>query len=131
MLAIDTNILVRFLTDDDAEQSPQARALIERNDILISSTVMLETDWVLRSAYGLNKLDVISRLTAVAGLPRVILQEPDRIAKALNWAAAGMDFADALHVSAAEGCEAFVTFDRRLAGAQPLGGPPIRMLAAD
>jgi len=127
MLAIDTNILLRFLTDDDAEQSPQARAFIEQNDILISSTVMLEAEWVLRSTYRLNKADVISRLSAFAGLPRVTLQEPDRVARALAWSQAGLDFADALHLACDAGCEALVTFDRRLAAApaQP-GALPIR-----
>jgi predicted nucleic-acid-binding protein len=52
-------------------------------------------------------------LRAFAGLATVKLEEPARVEMALTLAAGGMDFADALHLSGDEGCEAFVTFDRR------------------
>jgi predicted nucleic acid-binding protein len=127
MLAIDTNVVVRFLTRDDPGQAARARALIEREDILLASTVLLETEWVLRSAYGLGRTEVIGALTRFAGLPRVTLDEPIRVAKALAWAEDGMDLADALHLAAADGCEAFMTFDRRMAkAAVGFSSPEIR-----
>jgi predicted nucleic-acid-binding protein len=113
MLAIDTNIIVRLLTNDDPDQAAKAKTLIAENEVFVATTIFLETEWVLRGAYGLAKTDVVAALRAFAGLPRVTLEDPVRVETALTWAAGEMDFADALHLAAAEGCEAFVTFDRR------------------
>ena len=125
MLAIDANVVVRFLTGDEPAQAAIARALIEDQDTFVSATVMLEAEWVLRSGYGMAKADVIAALGRLAGLLRVELDDPARISKALSWAGQGMDFADALHLAAAQACEAFVTFDRRMAKAnvEPSGAP--------
>ncbi|MFX8316487.1 PIN domain-containing protein, partial [Acinetobacter baumannii] len=54
MRAIDTNVIVRFLTADDATQAAVARRAIEAGDIFIPTTVLLETEWVLRSGYGFS-----------------------------------------------------------------------------
>ncbi|WP_201863945.1 type II toxin-antitoxin system VapC family toxin [Microvirga soli] len=115
MLAIDTNVIVRYLTGDQPKQSPQARALIDAHEVFISMTVLLETEWVLRSAYGYPPPQVSEALRALAGLPRVTLADPALAATALDWMAAGMDFADALHLARADGCAAFFSFDRRFA----------------
>ena len=115
MLAIDTNVIVRYLTGDHPEQSLQARVLIDHHDVFVGTTVLLETEWVLRSAYGYRPSQVGEALRAFAGLPRVSLEDPVLAATALAWMAKGMDFADALHLAKAEGCTAFVSFDRRLA----------------
>jgi len=120
MLAIDTNLLIRYLTGDDPVQSASARALIDNNDIFICATVLLEAEWVLRSVYGYAAADVAKAFIAFAGLPRVTVEDPNLIAKALDWVLQGMDFADALHLAKAEGCDALVSFDRnfvRLANA--------------
>ena len=113
MRAIDTNVLVRFLAGDDPDQSPRARALVEAGELLVPLTVMLEAEWVLRSVYGHKGPQVAAALRAFAGLPGVAVEAPERLAAALDRAEAGMDFADALHLGAAEGCEALLTFDRR------------------
>jgi predicted nucleic acid-binding protein len=117
MLAIDTNVIVRYLTGDHPEQSPQAKALMDSHDVFVCTTVLLEAEWVLRSAYGYPPAQVAEALRAFAGLPRVSLEDPALAATALDWMAKGMDFADALHLAKAEGCAAFVSFDRRLATA--------------
>jgi predicted nucleic-acid-binding protein len=114
MLAIDTNIIVRLLTNDDPDQAARARTLVAASDVFVATTVLLETEWVLRAAYHQSKNDVISALRAFAGLPTVTLEDPVRVEAALTLAAGGLDFADALHLAGAEGCEAFITFDRRL-----------------
>lgn len=77
--------------------------------------MFLETEWVLRSGYGFAPVDVVSALTAVAGLPGVTVEEPALLALALEWTGEGMDFADALHLAKAAGCDAFLSFDRKLA----------------
>ena len=114
MLAVDTNVVVRYLTRDDAEQFAKANALIGGEDVYVCATVLLETEWVLRRAYRFSRERVVAALTAFAGLPRVTLEDPALAAKALDWTRHGMDFADALHLAKAQGCEAFVSFDQRL-----------------
>ena len=117
MLAIDTNVIIRYLTRDDAEQFAKANALIGHEDVYVCTTVLLETEWALRRGYRFSRDQIISALTAFAGLPHVTLEDPALAAKALDWAQRGLDFADALHLAKAEGCEAFVSFDQRLAAA--------------
>lgn len=114
MRAIDTNIVVRLLTNDDPDQVARARRVLETGDVLVSTTVLLEAEWVLRSAYGLAPQDILRQLRAFVGLPGITVEDPLRIADALDWAAQGLDFADALHLAGARGCDAFVTFDQRL-----------------
>jgi predicted nucleic-acid-binding protein len=115
MLAVDTNVIVRYLTGDDAEQFAKASALIRDEDVYVCTTVLLETEWVLRRGYRFSRERVSAALTAFAGLPRVTLADPALTAKALDWRRRGMDFADALHLAQAQGCEAFVSFDQRFA----------------
>ena len=68
-------------------------------------------------------------LGAFAGLPRVTLEDAVLIAKALDWTIQGMDFADALHLANAQGCDAFVTLDRRFArAAKELSDVKVRTL---
>lgn len=127
MLAVDTNVIVRYLTGDDATQFARAQALIEGHDVLVATTVLLETEWVLRSSYGYTRARIVESLGAFAGLPRVTLEDPAAALQALDRMALGMDFADALHLAKAPGCEAFVSFDRRLARvANRLGGVRVR-----
>jgi predicted nucleic-acid-binding protein len=115
MLAVDTNVIVRYLTRDDAEQFAKASALIDGEDIYVCTTVLLETEWVLRRGYRFRRDRIIAAALAFAGLPRVRLEDPVVVARALGWVRSGMDFADALHLAKAEGLEGFVSFDRRFA----------------
>lgn len=115
MRAIDTNILVRFLTADDAKQAEAARAVIEGGDVFITTTVVLETEWVLRAGYGLPSEAIAAGLRGLGGLAGIAFEEPSEVAQALDWLGQGMDFADALHLVKASHCSAFVTFDRKLA----------------
>jgi predicted nucleic-acid-binding protein len=115
MLAIDTNVVVRYLTGDDPKQTTKARALIDGTDVFVATTVLLETEWVLRSVYAFDANDIAAALTAFGGLERVTFEDPGASANALNWAGQGIDFADALHLARSEGCEAFATFDAKFA----------------
>lgn len=117
MRAIDTNIIVRFLTGDDPAQAAKARQLVEGGDIFVPTSVLLETEWVLRSGYGFAAGRLVRALRDFAGLPGVTLEDPGLAARALDWAEQGLDFADALHLGASQGCTAFLSFDRRLAKA--------------
>jgi predicted nucleic-acid-binding protein len=114
MLAVDTNIVVRYVVGDGGEQFGRAIEILENNEVSIASTVVLETEWVLRDAYEFAREDVIAALEKVFGLPTVTLRDQPTVRKAMNLLASGMDFADAMHLAQAGDCEAFVTFDRRL-----------------
>jgi predicted nucleic-acid-binding protein len=122
MFAIDTNVVVRYLTADDPRQAQRARTIIEAQDVFVPTTVLLETEWVLRSAYGHDRAAVFAALRNFAGLPHVVLEDSQRAVRALDWADQGMDFADALHLSAAEDCDAFLTFDKRMGRAAVAAG---------
>ncbi|KTE21684.1 MULTISPECIES: type II toxin-antitoxin system VapC family toxin [unclassified Sphingopyxis] len=113
MRAIDTNIIVRFLTADDKKQAKAARAAIEAGDIFIATTVLLESEWVLRSGYDFTPAQIAGGLRNLAGLPGLTLEEPLVLAQALDWMVEGMDFADALHLAKSDDCTAFLTFDRK------------------
>jgi predicted nucleic-acid-binding protein len=115
VLAVDTNVIVRYLTRDAAEQFAKASALIRDEDVYVCTTVLLETEWVLRRGYRFSRTQIIAALAAFAGLPRVTLEEPASAAKALDWTRRGMDFADALHLAKAESCDALISFDQRFA----------------
>ena len=128
MLAVDTNIIVRYLTADHPEQFAKASALIEGEDVYVCPTVLLETEWVLRRGYRFSRDQVGAALTAFAGLPRVTLEDAAVAAKALEWMRSGLDFADALHLAKAAGYDAFVSFDQRFAAvANTLSGVKVRM----
>jgi len=127
MRAIDTNLIVRYLTGDHPLESAQARALIDDNQVFVSATVLLETEWVLRSVYQFPRPKFSAALRAFAGLPTVTLENAALAAAALDWLDGGMDFADALHLSKAGACEDFVTFDRKFArSAKKLGVAKVR-----
>jgi predicted nucleic acid-binding protein len=115
VLAVDTNVIVRYLTADHPEQFAKASALIQGEDVYVCSTVLLETEWVLRRGYRFSRDRISAALTAFAGLPRVTLEDAALAAKALEWMRSGLDFADALHLAKAAGCEAFVSFDQSFA----------------
>jgi len=114
MRAVDTNLVVRYLTRDDPEQSPRARALINGGPVFMPVTVVLETEWVLRSSSRLPRAARAEALRSFVGLPTVTV----------DLFEGGMDFADALHLALASGCDAFATFDRMLVKAAEAAGIP-------
>ena len=127
MLAIDTNLIVRYLTGEHPDQSARAKALIDCEDVFVCTTVLLETEWVLRSVYDYAAPQLASALRAFAGLPHVTIEDAGQAAQALDWMDAGMDFADALHLAKARGCDAFVSFDQGFArAANRLGAIKVR-----
>jgi predicted nucleic-acid-binding protein len=112
MIAIDTNILVRFLTRDDKLQHAKAEKIFRVESVFIPETVLLETEWVLRFTYGYSPNSVTSSFRKLLGLPNVSTTDPELIAKALAWHETGLDFADALHLAASRHCDRFATFDK-------------------
>lgn len=122
MVAIDTNIVVRYLTGDHPEQSARAREIVDGQPVFVPVTVVLETEWVLRSAYGNKPAEVARALRAFGGLSSVMIEDATTVATALDLAERGMNFADALHLSRSEDQKAFLTFDRRFVKAAQAAG---------
>lgn len=129
MHAVDTNVLVRLLTGDDAVQTKRATALFKKESIFIPKTVLLETEWVLRRLYRLERTAVVSSLRKLGGLANVEFEQPLVVAQALQWCRNGMDFADALHLASSHNASKFVTFDEQMKkNAPPESQPAIRLL---
>lgn len=114
MVALDTNVIVRFLVNDDVKQARKARTLIEGGKVFIAPTVLLETEWVLRSAYGFAAKEILVFFRALLGLPNVTVGAAIQLAATLKAYEQGLDFADALHLVFSGEAETFATFDRQL-----------------
>lgn len=114
MRAIDTNVLVRALVNDNAAQSARAVALLTGHDIFIPVTVVLELEWVLRSRYAFTPKVVAQAIEKIAALGNVVVGERTAVLAAAARAAQGWDFADALHHALSQGCEDFSTLDADL-----------------
>lgn len=114
MIALDTNVVVRLIVNDDAYQVMAARELVLANAVMLTTLVILETEWVLRGAYGYSPGEVNRGLRAFLGVPQVTLAEPTVVRSALDHHEQGLEFADALHVASAAEAGRFATFDKRL-----------------
>ncbi|MEA1949656.1 MAG: type II toxin-antitoxin system VapC family toxin [Thermodesulfobacteriota bacterium] len=111
MIAVDTDLLVRLLTKDDPNQAKRAAKIIESDVIFIPKTVVLETEWVLRHAYGINKGVIMKGFQKMMGLPNVRVEDQQTVFQAISWYGLGLDFADALHLASSIKTDKFVTFD--------------------
>jgi predicted nucleic-acid-binding protein len=131
MFALDTNVVVRLLVRDDPAQTAQAAAVVRDKPVLLTTSVLLETEWVLRSCYRVPRATVADGLRRLTDLDQLTLDHPVIVAQALDGFAAGLDFADALHLAASHAATEFVTFDRALAQQAGVLGltPPVRLYA--
>lgn len=130
MNAVDTNVLVRFLTRDDVVQADLATEAIRGGPIWISKTVLLETERVLRYTYGFPKAAVHDAFAGLLGLAELDVEDESTVVRAMGWFESGMDFADALHLaSCPPEVAGFLTFDRKLESrADRLGEGPVPRL---
>jgi predicted nucleic-acid-binding protein len=117
MIAVDTNVLVRYAIKDDHDQAVLATEFLAHNRCFVLKTVLLELAWVLSSpaGYNLPRETVHERLLHILGLPGIETEDATNVAQALTWYMEGMDFADALHLAASVELTGFATFDRKLA----------------
>ncbi len=115
MLAIDTNIVVRYLANDDEALSARALRLVSEHAVYVPVTVVLESEWVLRAAYETPRERLIAQLRKFFGLETVTVGDAENVARALDYAEGGLDLADALHLAQCQSCSGFATFDRKLA----------------
>jgi predicted nucleic-acid-binding protein len=122
MIALDTNVIVRYLTQDDPRQASAATKLIESfsSDApgFITTTVILELVWVLESSYRVQRKEIIRTLEMLLRSKELIIERAEVIWQALRGFAAGKaDFADFLieRCGHAADCQYTATFDRNAA----------------
>lgn len=123
MLGIDTNIVVRLLVADDAEQTRRARRLIEHalaedEPVLVSLLVLLESEWVLRSRYGFSKELLQSIFRALLESRELSFEDEPALEEALyHWKDNACGFSDCLIAAHNRqiGCRATATFDAKAA----------------
>ena len=118
MIGLDTNVLVRYIMQDDAKQSPKANQVIESlsSDKLgfISTVSVIELYWVLTASYELSQTQAAQALEAILHTKQFMVERAEQLMRALRVFAKGKaDFADCLiQCSAASaGCEQTMTFD--------------------
>ena len=124
MTGLDTNVLVRYLTQDDAAQARRANALladaVARGDrCFIGGVVLCELAWVLRGAYGFDKATITTTLERILATAQFEIDDKDVVRRALEDHRTGKaDFAAYMigHCGQEAGCSATATFDRRLKG---------------
>lgn len=113
MIAIDTNVIVRLLTKDDAAQYEASKTLFETKHIYLPDTVILETEWVLRFAYDFEPPQICHAFRQLFGLANVHLSNESIVAQAIDWHEQGLDFADAFHLALSQHTQSFKTFDEK------------------
>ncbi|MDR3369213.1 type II toxin-antitoxin system VapC family toxin [Rhodoferax sp.] len=131
MAALDTNVLVRFLVQDDAKQGLLARELIRSilakgEPLFVPVTVMLELEWVLRSNFGFDKAQIILTLSNLLAAAELSFESETAVDVAVElFRQNKADFSDCVHVALchAAGMTPMWTFDRaasKVDGAQLL-----------
>lgn len=116
MRAIDTNVVIRVLLQDEPRQARAAVKLLSSGEVfLLPTTVLLEVAWVLRGA-GFADGEIARVLRDLLATGTVRSDDPQGVAEALRLAEEGLDLADALHLATA-GADTLLTFDKRFAKA--------------
>jgi predicted nucleic-acid-binding protein len=118
VIGLDTNVLVRYVMQDDARQSARATRLVESLSAeepgFVPVVAVVELVWVLAGSYGLSRAQVATVLEMLLRSKELVLDRADLVAQAqARFAAGGADFADALieRIAAQAGCTATMTFD--------------------
>ena len=118
MIGLDTNVLVRYIMQDDPRQSPRATRLMEGLQAdqpgFVPVVALLELVWVLSGSYGLDRAQVAAVLSTLLRSKELVLDRAELVSQAITrYSAHGADFADALieRIATAAGCTATMTFD--------------------
>lgn len=124
MIGLDTNVLVRYIMQDDARQTPVATRLVEsmtpQAPGFVPLVAVVELGWVLSSAYGLDRGQLVEAFEALLRTRELVVDQAETVWKALRvFQTTNADFADCVieRTSASAGCERTMTFDRGAAKA--------------
>ena len=118
MIALDTNVLVRYLVGDDSRQAEQAEEIVEQarssgEAVFLSQIVLCELVWVLAGAYDAAKKDILYTLNLLSDDPGFLCDDPPRVRRAIDrYARGAADFSDYLLADAGAGVT--FTFDKAL-----------------
>jgi predicted nucleic-acid-binding protein len=126
MIGVDTNIIVRILTNDDPIQTAQAVQLVRQSEIFVSTGVILETAWVLRKVHKLSAGAIIAGIARFCRASNVIVENRSVFDAAIEMAEKGIDIADALHLASAAKVDWYATFDQKFVKAAANFNPPVR-----
>jgi predicted nucleic-acid-binding protein len=118
MIGLDTNVLVRYIAQDDAKQSPKATSLINSlssdNPGFIALVSLVELVWVMQSCYSATKEEVVAILEQLLRTQELLVENAEIAIKALNiFTGSKADFSDCLIERSANkaGCDYTVSFD--------------------
>ena len=111
MIAFDTSIVIRIAVGDNPKQRTVGLALLDNNRVFISKTVLLETEWVLRSRYKLKPAEIADFLDFLMTAEGIVIENTSTVQRALEYYNAGADFADALQLASADGMKLY-TLDK-------------------
>jgi len=117
MIGLDTNVLARYYIEDDADkealrQRLAARRLIESGQpLMVSKSVILELEWVMRGYYGFTPVEVASVMQHLLAQAHIEIEDRASVEQALSNCQAGLDFADALHHASYRSCASIASFD--------------------
>ena len=126
MRAVDTNVLVRLLADDDPAQAAIAQQAMSLEPVFVTKTVVLELVWVLRSAYRMTSNAIASGIEGLLSAEGISVEDAPAVKQAVAWFMGGLDFADALHLASSDHVDSFVTFDAAMRRrASVLNVPPV------
>ena len=119
MIGLDTNVLVRYIMQDDARQSPLATRLVESLQAqapgFVALVSVLELGWVLSSAYGLERAQLVQAFEGLLRTKEIVVEQAETVWKAVRmFQDTNADFADCLieRSAAVAGCLQTLTFDR-------------------
>ncbi len=114
MIALDTNVLARFLLNDDEKQYRTAVSLLQKKqEYTAPPSVLLELVWVLQ-VNDCTRDEIVTRLRALFGLPNFKPMSFESMAHAIRWYAADMDFGGVMHLTLCTKTDGFATFDKAL-----------------
>jgi predicted nucleic-acid-binding protein len=124
MPSLDTNVVLRYLVEDDSRQTRIAQQYIERHaaageSLFLATSVILETEWVLRSVYEFTKDDTIEVFVGLLEAREMTFQDEASLEHTLHrYREFDIDFADCLHVATAETFDQLplATFPRKAGG---------------
>lgn len=121
MIGLDTNVLVRYLAQDDRAQAAVATTLIENRCSIespgfVGLVVLTEVVWVSESSYGASRTEIAEIVKRMLSIRQLVVQDAEVVWQALRQFESGRaDFADCLihRSAAAAGCDKTMSFDRR------------------
>lgn len=122
MAALDTNIVVRLIVGDDPKQARAAEKLVASEPCTVAPSVLMECEWVLRAAYGLDAALIAESIRGLLTLDNIDPLDAALTQQVLQGYEAGLDFADALHAAQRREGESFATFDRQFVKRAPKAG---------